>query len=167
MRPATREERADVEGSLDAIQGGLAARMRGDRDWAVFERDGRRIVALASPALLRMPPDLLEGAEGGLPLAALEDGLGLDLQGAVVFARETKRQTVRANEKGTRMFLYGRDLLGTSILEYDGRLRRGDHCVVVDPRGEGIGIGQVVGSFKGPGSAVRAVHDLGSYLRSQ
>ena len=90
-----------------------------------------------------------------------------DLQGAVRWAAQTDKQTVRVSEKATRLWLYGRNILGISVERYSHGLGRGDGCIVVNPRGEALGIGQVVGGFKGKGEAVEAVHDLGQYLRDQ
>lgn len=146
---------AGARPSADAAASGSPARGR------------PRAVVLVDGGVLAMPEALRQGATGGLQVGVLADGFALDLQGAVVMARETRRQAIRVNEKATRLFLYGRDILGTSILEFDPSLQRGDHCIVTNPRREALGIGRVVGNFKAPRSAVEAVHDLGSYLRDE
>jgi ribosome biogenesis protein Nip4 len=79
----------------------------------------------------------------------------------------TRRQTVRVSEQATRVFLYGKPILGDSVKSFDPRLNPGDVCIVSNPRWEAIGLGEVMGRFKGDRPAVRAVHDLGTYLRDQ
>ncbi len=135
--------------------------------------EARRTLCLATRELLQLPLELLLDAEhAGLPVGELEaDGqdtwFTLDLQGATRLAALTRAQTVRVRERAAHLFLYGRDILGESVLWYDGRLKPGDACVVCSPRGEALGIGAVVGRFKGQRSAVRPLHDLGSYLRDE
>lgn len=169
MRPATPEEEETVVGFFEAMEEGIFDRVARGHRLAVVERDGITFVALATDVALRLPPPLLEGAEaGGLPIGTLEAGtFHLDLQGAVLAARHTRAQTVRLTEHAARLFLYGRNALGTSVEQYDPSLEKGDACIVTNPRGEAVGIGVVVGSFKGPREAVRPVIDLGTYMRDQ
>lgn len=164
MRPATQEEEAAVRASLEAVERGLYERFLSGKRLCILA--GGEVV-LADPALLRLPAALLEGATGGLRVGQLGDGFALHLQGSVIFARETRNQTVTVIEKSARLFLYGRNILAGSILAFDPHLNPGDHCVVTNPRHEALGIGRVVGRFKGSGEAVHPVHDLGSYLRDQ
>lgn len=170
MRPASRDDATEVMAFYEGLDSGLWDRAAGRHALAVVERDGIRFANLATPELLRLPPELVEGAEGGgLPLGVLEDGrFHLDLQGAVLAARHSKRQTVRVREHAARLFLYGRNVLGESIEWADPGLERGDACIVCNPRGEAMGIGMVVGSLTGGrGESIRPVHDLGAYLREQ
>lgn len=169
VRYADPEEVDAVVGFLEGVARRLAQRVIGDRAIGVLdERDPPRVVLL-SPGLDRLPTDLVADSHaGGLPIGTLEDGVfRLDLQGAVLLARHTEVQGVRVREKAARLFLYGRDILGDSVLRADRRLQNGDACVVLNPRGEALGIGEVVGGFKGLRPAVRPLHDLGVYLREQ
>ncbi len=170
MRPATPAEVEDTRAFFDELDRGLAGRVLGGHRLAVVERDGIPFVCLVTPDVLdQLPGALHAGAHAaGLPIGILQDGaFHLDLQGAVLAARHTKSGTVRVSEHAARLFLYGRGTLGDSILWADRDLREGDPCIVTDPRGDAMGIGVVVGSFKGHREAVRAVHDLGTYLRDQ
>jgi hypothetical protein len=169
MRPATPEEQDAIGQAFEAIERGLWAKVAGSQEPAVAVRDGIAFATLAPRELLDLPAALLEGAEaGGLPIGTLEDGsFHLDLQGAVLASRHTRAQTVRVAEHAAQLFLYGRNILGDSVLFHDPRLQRGDACIVANPRGEAVGIGVVVGSFKGRREAVKPVHDLGAYLRDQ
>lgn len=168
MRQPTYDEETVVLGFFEAAQKGLAKKVQGGRDLAILDHEDGRIVTLVHPHVWTLPEDLWSDADGGLRIGTLEeDGFALDLQGAVRWAAQTDKQTVRVSEKATRLWLYGRNILGISVERYSHGLGRGDGCIVVNPRGEALGIGQVVGGFKGKGEAVEAVHDLGQYLRDQ
>ncbi|HUR62963.1 MAG TPA: hypothetical protein VM241_00625 [Candidatus Thermoplasmatota archaeon] len=169
MRRPTFDEETAVLGFFEAMEKGLAARILGLNDLAVVERDGNQFVCLVGSSLHGLPEALLEGCDAaGLPIGTLERGaFHLDLQGAVLLARKTERQTVRVTEHAARLFLYGRNVLGDSVERHDPRLERDDACIVVNPRGEAMGIGVVVGPFKGGRESVKPVIDLGTYLRDQ
>ena len=168
MRPCTAEEEQAVLGFLEGLDTGLSARLLGSHLLAVVERDGIPFACMATPELLGLPEELRSGAEsGGLVLGTLEDGFHLDVQGAVLVARHTKSQTVRVTEHAARLFLYGRNVLGDSIVWADRSLERGDACIVCNGRGEALGLGTVVGTLKGTREAIRPIHDLGTYLRDQ
>ncbi|MCA1811677.1 MAG: hypothetical protein LC623_06660 [Halobacteriales archaeon] len=169
MRRPTLDEETAVLGFFEAMERGLAAKVLGLNDLAIVERDGNQFVCLAGSSLHGLPPGLLEGCDAaGLPIGTLErGGFHLDLQGAVLLARKTERQTVRVTEHAARLFLYGRNVLGDSVERHDPRLERDDACIVTNPRGEAMGIGVVVGPFKGGREAVKPVIDLGTYLRDQ
>lgn len=169
IRPADVEETDAVRQGLDAIDPGLADALLAGDLLLVAEQEEALVVTATSPAVLGLPGQLLEGADhAGLRIGTLEDGrFALDLQGALLAASLTRSQTVRVSEKATRVWLYGRDIIGSSIEWYDGRLRTGATCIVCNPRGEGIGLGAVVGPLRGPRTAVQHILDLGTYLRDQ
>ncbi|HEX2065996.1 MAG TPA: hypothetical protein VHI93_04205, partial [Candidatus Thermoplasmatota archaeon] len=93
-RPTLAEEEA-VVGFFEAMEKGLAGKVVGLHDLAVVEREGHRFVCLVGSSLHGLPADLLAGADAaGLPIGTLEGGaFHLDLQGAVLLARKTERQT--------------------------------------------------------------------------
>ncbi len=167
MRRATQEEEAALRENLEAVEKTLFRRFMGDRRLAAIDRSDHVELALVDKAFFDLPAEIREGAEGGLKIGTLDEGFAFDLQGAAIFARETRRQTVTVHEKVAHLFLYSRDVLSQSILAFDKTLKPGDHCIVLNPRHEALGIGIVVGRFKGSGRAVEPVHDLGSYLRDQ
>jgi ribosome biogenesis protein Nip4 len=169
MRDLTHAEAEAVSDFFEGMEEGTFGKVLGPFRLAVVERDGIDFVVLATDMALRLPKEIMEGAHaGGLPIGTLEKGgFHLDLQGAVLAARHTKAQAVRVNEQASRLFLYGRNVLATSIESYDPSLERGDACIVTNPRGEALGLGVVVGSLKGTREAVRPVVDLGTYLRDQ
>ncbi len=168
MRQPTLDEEQEVLRFFNAAEKGLARKVLGDRVLAIHDGENR-VVSLVPKDLWDRPEDLWAmAAGGGLPIGVLDDdGFGLDLQGSIIWARETRAQVVRCSEQATRMFLYSKNILGDSVESFDPRLRDGDACVVSNVRGEGIGLGQVVGRFKGQTEAVAPLHDLGAYLRDQ
>jgi len=168
MRAATVEEEQAVLGFFEGLETGLAPRVMGRHALGVIERDGVPFAVLATPEALALPEPLLGDAlSGGLVLGTLEDGFHLDLQGAVLAAAHTKAQTIRLTEHAARLFLYGRNVLGDSIVWADRGLQKGDACIVCNARGEALGLGLVVGTLKGTREAVKPIHDLGTYLRDQ
>ena len=169
IRNTTHDEATEVLAFFEGMETGLSARIGGEYDLIVVQRDGIPFAAMATHQLLQLPKEVIAGAHtAGLPLGVLEDGsFHLDLQGAVLAARHSKAQTIRVTEHAARLFLYGRNVLSESVDWADPKLDKGDACIVCNPRGEAMGIGVVVGNFKGTGEAVRPVHDLGTYLRDQ
>ncbi len=168
VRQPTHDEEQEIMGFFNAAEKGLARKVLGDRGLAIHDGESR-VVSLVPKDLWKQPEDLWAlAAGGGLPIGVMdEDGFGLDLQGSIIWARETRAQVVRCSEQATRMFLYSKNILGDSVEGFDRKLTHGDACVVANVRGEGIGLGQVVGKFKGQTEAVAPLHDLGAYLRDQ
>lgn len=168
MRRAMGEEEAIVRDSLNAVDRDLYERFCSGKSLAVVDDDEGPIMVLVDEEVFGLPEELLYDAYGGLPIGRLtEDGFAFELQGAVIFARETRKQTVTVQELASHHFLYGKDVFGENILGFDPTLKTGEHCIVTNPRHEAIGIGLVVGRFKGNRPAVQSIHDLGSYLRDQ
>lgn len=169
MREVTDTEEEAALAFFEAVEEGLAAKIVGVSRLVACERDGNTFCCLLAPDALLLPEALrVDAPAAGLPIGTLEGGeFRLDLQGAVLMARHTRAQTVRVTDHSARLFLYGRNVLGESVEWHDPGLEREDACIVTNPRGEAMGIGIVVGSFKGAREAVRPVHDLGTYLRDQ
>ncbi len=168
MRQPTYDEETEVLGFFEAAGKGLGKKVVGDRDLAILDREDGRVVTLIDPTVWDLPEEVWGDAEGGLRIGTLEeDGFSLDLQGALRFAEHSRKQRVRVAEKASRLFLYGRNILGGSIESFSPGLKNGDAVIVTNPRGEALGIGVVVGTFKGRNEAVHPVHDLGQYLRDQ
>lgn len=168
MRAATVDEEQAVLGFFEGLETGLSARLTGRHALAVVERDGVPFACLVTPEVLALPEELRTDAHtAGLVIGTLEDGFHLDLQGAVLSSRHSKSQTVRLTEHAARLFLYGRNVLGDSIVWADRSLNKGDACIVCNARGEAMGLGLVVGTLKGTREAIKPIHDLGTYLRDQ
>jgi ribosome biogenesis protein Nip4 len=169
LRQATAGEEAAVRATLGALGGRVAEEVLGPSHVGVLGDGRNQQVVLLTAEVLALPPEILTGLDtAGLPIGALAgDVFTLGLQGAVLAGRHARLQSVRVSEHAAQLFLYHRDVLGSSVLHGDAALHKGDSCIVTNPRGETVGIGVVVGNFKGPQSAVRPLDDLGSYLRDQ
>lgn len=169
IRTATPDETGAVQEGLDAIHEGLADAILAGDLLLIVDRDGVQAVTAMAPAMLGLDEALWQDADhAGLRLGTLEDGaFQLDLQGAVLAASQTKRQTVRVIERAARLWVYGRDIIGESVLWGDPTLKRGAICILCNPRGEGLGLGKVVARLKGPRTVVENILDLGTYLRDQ
>lgn len=164
MRPTTEAETRTVMDGLDTWGDGVGDRVVGDGTlW--MDDDS---VCLLGPDAARLPDAVRDGAAGGLTIGAIQDdAFILGLQGAVLVAPHARRGVVRVTETASRLFLYHRRILGTSVLWADRKLRPGDGCIVASPRGEALGLGTVVGTLKGKREVIHPLHELGTYLRDQ
>lgn len=169
IRAADDAETRAITGFFEEIAPGSSAELWEDHDFWIVDRDDERVVCAASMDLAELPIEVLQDADHiGLRVGTMEDdGFRMDLQAAVLLAGESRNQTVRVSEHASRLFLYGKDVLGSSVVSWSRGMRNGDACIVVNPRWEALGIGEIVGPFKGKGPAVRPLHDLGTYLRDQ
>lgn len=143
----------------------------------------RRVIAVDRARLADLAP--YNPIHIGIPIAYLSrKGASLTLEGARLVTPMASRRTVRANEKGTQLFLYGRHLLVQSIRRVTGHPTAGDVVLVVeDATGRFLGTGVAAQPLEdmrggrggqsgpaGPDPGELAVHnqmDLGLYLRAQ
>lgn len=165
-RPA-REERTLINRALDR--------------WGVFEffkgkslmihENGGKIVCLVPgemDAIIRMQPYL-----AGLAIGELKKRFVPSMAGADLFARAGKRNEfyIIVNENAEKLVLYGRDILGESIVEASGTLGENELVIVLNKRLEAIGIGRT--RFAGRSLlqkgrvAVTTMVDAGYYLREE
>jgi len=66
----------------------------------------------------------------------------LGLEGAELIARHCKK-TITVNKKAEQLVLYGRDIFPNSVLAASEPLKRGERALVLNERGEAIGIAKV------------------------
>jgi 60S ribosome subunit biogenesis protein NIP7 len=94
------------------------------------------------------------------------------MQGADLIARTSKEfPHIVVNESAERLILYGRDVLGQSIVQTSGMLRENEIIILLNTRNEPIGIGRTKVSGEsllrqGKITVVTLV-DAGYYLRSE
>jgi len=171
VRIATDSESRTVFGFFEEVAPGSTKELFDDSDvWIVDQDDGGRVAAIATMDLASLPNDVIAtGDHVGLRIGSLEgNDFHLDLQGAVLLASVSRELSVRVNEQAARMWSYGKDILGDSVLWWPKSLRPGDACIVVNARWEAIGIGRIIGRGKGQTRpVVSPVHDIGTYLRDQ
>lgn len=169
IRAADDDQTRLVTGFFEEMAPGSSAELFEDHDFWIVDRDGTDVVCAASMDLAELPIEILQDSDHiGLRLGTIEgDDFHMDLQAAVLLSSVARAQYVRVSEHAARMFVYGKDILGSSVVSYARGLRNGDACIVVNPRWEALGIGEVVGAFKGKFPAVEPIADLGTYLRDQ
>lgn len=87
------------------------------------------------------------------------------LEAASRFGARNQTDRVIVNDQAAQLFLYGRDILGGSILHRDDGLRRGDLVWVADRDQNVLGLAHIVDAWSSRGPVLRPVIDLGWYLR--
>jgi len=156
------------DGILDRIEADWVLKVIGRAD----VEPHRRVFAMRAATL---PLAVFEPIFLGVPLAHLgRKGARLTLEGGRFIAPFASRRSVRVNEKGTQLFLYGRDLFAQSVVAVNGKPAVGDEVLVCDEAGLYLGIGVAAFPLRGPPRgtqkdtvAVRHRLDLGLYLRDQ
>lgn len=140
----------------------------GQLEWWMAERVGTLEVRLVSSELARA----LEGWGAESPSAAGErwgewkDGqLRPSLEAAVRLGGGTKRGRIVLTEEGAKAFLYGRDIGRDRIRSIDGQLRPEAIAIVCDPNGDVLGLAVLKNPADDSRFGLRAMKDLGWYLR--
>lgn len=158
--------------------------------WSVFEffeqnkmailiKDlgGKKAVCISSS---QVEPIVLSSApySAGMVIGELKKKkFSLNLQGAELFARINRDQGnafqfphVVVSEDAEKLVLYGRDIFGSSIVRATSGLNENQVVIILNARGEAIGIGRT--RFSGDvlqrnGVAVTTLIDAGHYLRGE
>lgn len=169
IRPADDGEARTVFAFFEEFAPGSSKDLFDDFDVWIVEDEGTDVVTVATMDLAELPAEIIEhGDHVGLRIGTFEHGdFHLDLQGATLLAGVTRSLSLRVNEQAARMWLYGHDILGDSVLQWPKGIGIGDACIVVNARWEAIGIGESLGRSKGQRPVVTPIHDLGTYLRDQ
>src|SRR5919198_1508065 len=94
------------------------------------------------------------------------------MQGADLIARTSKKfPHVIVNETAENLILYGRDVLGQSILKTSNMLRENEIVILLNTKNEPLGIGKTKASGESlllhGKSTIATLVDAGSYLRSE
>lgn len=167
MRLLNSDEIMVVEDFFNSIEHNLAENVLGEHVLAMGGNYAPDAVCLLVPGVADQIG--FETADhAGLRIGSLNgDHFGIDLQGALIMAPHTLRMRVQVRHKSAQAFLYGKAILGDGVKRHDKKLQPGDHCLVLDGHNDCLGIGEVIGKFKGLAPAIIPVHDLGTYLREQ
>jgi predicted RNA-binding protein (TIGR00451 family) len=167
FRRPTREETTRINRALDR--------------WGVFEffngkslmiqENGKKTVCL-------VPGDLEELAEMqpfamGLAIGELKKEFVPSVAGADLFARSGKRNDyyVVVNENAEKLILYGRDVMGNSIVKAPEMLDENELVIILNERQEAIGVGRT--RFAGRSLlqkgkiTITTLADAGYYLREE
>jgi 60S ribosome subunit biogenesis protein NIP7 len=108
-----------------------------------------------------------------MPIGQLTKQFSPSMPGADLFARVAKlnRHYVTVGENAEKLVLYGRDVMGESILECSRELDENDIVILLNHRGEAIGVGRT--RFPGMSLLTRGkitittLLDAGMYLRNE
>lgn len=168
FRELTRDERTVVYRAFD--RWGVYEHFSG-RDLIVAEGDAKMICLVSSelkPVASRLQPDY-----AGLAIGELKKTFVPTLPGADLFAKHSKndRYYVVVNDTAERLVLYGRDILGESIVSASEALDENQLVVILNTLKEAIGIGRT--RFAGRSllqkgkATITTVADAGQFLRDE
>jgi len=109
----------------------------------------------------------------GLVIGELKKQFVPSMAGADLFARSGKRSKlyITVNENAEKLVLYGRDVMGESIVEASDMLDENELVIILNSRLEAIGIGRT--RFAGKSLlnkgkiTITTVSDAGYYLRDE
>lgn len=109
----------------------------------------------------------------GLAIGEMKKQFVPSMAGADLFARAGKRNEfyITVNENAEKLVLYGRDVMGESIVEASGMLGENELVIILNDRLEAIGIGRT--RFAGRSLlqkgkvTVTTLMDAGYYLREE
>ena len=167
-RKPTREEKTLVGRTLDKWG---AFEYFKDKLLMIRESTGKKTVCLI--------PSELEGLAAmqpfsmGLAIGEMKKEFVPSMAGADLFARSGKRNRfyITVNENAEKLVLYGRDIMGNSIVEASEMLNENELVIILNYRLEAIGIGRT--RFAGRALlqkeriTVTTVADAGYYLREE
>lgn len=168
FREPTREERTRLNRALDT--------------WGVFEFFKDKVVVITEvtpnkvclisagigPILSKFEPEY-----AGLVIGELQKVFTPSMQGADLFARHSKKDHhyIAVNENAEQLILYGRDVMGDSIIHASDALDENQLVIIMNSRKEAIGVGRT--RFAGKSITqmgritVTTLADAGSYFRDE
>jgi 60S ribosome subunit biogenesis protein NIP7 len=143
-----------------------------DKEILVNETDNKtKEIYLLAPRA----KEILCGKEAycaGLKIGELKKKFLPSMQGADIIARKSRKFShIVVDENAEKLVLYGRDILGSSIMEISERLSENDIVVILNKNREAIGIGRTrfpAPLLLQPGKVtVTTIVDAGYYLREE
>jgi 60S ribosome subunit biogenesis protein NIP7 len=173
FRPASREELTQLRRSFD--KWGIFEFMESQQLMIKQDRTINKkevlITTKTSKEIFNL--QIFQPKYAGLTVGELRNKKLLpSLSGAEVIARHSKHfPYVMVNERAEVLVLYGRDILGDSVLEVSKRLGQNKIVIILNQNRESIGIGKtrysVENIFKKGKVTVYTLFDAGIYLRNQ
>lgn len=166
-RKPTREETTAINRAL-----GRWGAYEALKDSTFLIKDGKPDkVCIVSPALEERAITLQPYA-AGLEIGELGKQFTPTVAGAYLFARSGKsRLCVQVGDNAEKLVLYGRDVMGDSIIEADPDLDENELVIMTNQKGEAIGIGRT--RFAGKSLlqkgriTITTLADAGRYLRDE
>jgi ribosome biogenesis protein Nip4 len=171
MRKPSRRERTEINRALD--RWGAFGFFK-DKSLLIQVVDNKKIVCLVTDELentvLRM---MIDPYSAGLAIGELKKQFMPSIAGADLFARYGNRNKfyVVINDKAEQLVLYGRDIMGESIVDASDSLQENELVIVLNTKLEAIGIGRTrfsgrLLSQKGK-ITISNLADVGYYLREE
>jgi 60S ribosome subunit biogenesis protein NIP7 len=171
MREPSRRERTEINRALD--RWGAFGFFK-DKSLLIQVVDNKKIVCLVTDELentvLRM---MIDPYSAGLAIGELKKQFMPSIAGADLFARYGNRNKfyVVINDKAEQLVLYGRDIMGESIIEASEVLPENELVVLLNTRFDTISIGRT----RFPGKllfqkgrvTITNIADAGYYLREE
>lgn len=101
----------------------------------------------------------------GTVIGDIKDGwFRLGLEGAYLLGPLAQNRYAVVNEKAESLFLYGRDVIGPSVVEW--KAKKGNSVLVLNEKRECIGMGRLVEEPRNTSrTAIKNVRDRGWYVR--
>lgn len=163
-RGLTREEKTRINRALDK--------------WGAFDyfKDKTLLINDAQVCLVssELEPMVLKAQPGlaGLVIGELKKQFMPSIAGADLFARVRSKSDfyVKVNDNAEQLVLYGRDIMGESIVEASDKLKENELVIVVGSSGAiGVGRTRFAGKsvFQEGKITITTVIDAGYYLREE
>jgi 60S ribosome subunit biogenesis protein NIP7 len=141
----------------------------------IFQKDDTKkvMVCLVNSKIEELMADMVDPYSLGLVIGELRKQFIPSMAGADLFARYSKRNKfyIVVNENAEKLVLYGRDLMGESIVEASDTLTENELVILLNTSFEAIAIGRT--RFSGNlllqkgRVTVTTLDDAGYYLRDE
>jgi 60S ribosome subunit biogenesis protein NIP7 len=139
-----------------------------------YDRGKKAFVFLVNEKLEQVASDLADPYSVGLAIGELGKKQFIpSIAGADLFARHGKRNEfyIIVSEKGEKLVLYGRDIMGDSITEASDNLAENELVIVLSRASDAIALGRTRFSgrllFQKGKVTVSTITDAGYYLREE
>jgi len=141
----------------------------------ILQKDGTKkvMVCLVNSKIEELMADMVDPYSLGLVIGELRKQFIPSMAGADLFARYSKRNKfyIVVNENAEKLVLYGRDLMGESIVEASDTLTENELVILLNTSSEAIAIGRTRFSgnllFQKGKVTVTTIADAGYYLRDE
>lgn len=167
-RKPTREEMTAINRAL-----GRWGAYEALKDSTFLVKNGKpKIICIVSPALKEWAINLQPYA-AGLEIGELGKQFAPTVAGASLFARLGKKSRiyVQVGDNAEMLVLYGRDVMGDSIVEAVQDLDENELVIMTNQKGEAIGIGRTrfagKSLFQKGRITITTLADAGRYLRDE
>lgn len=137
----------------------------------VVQENGKKTICLVPKELEEFA--VLQPFVMGLAIGELKKEFVPSVAGVDLFARSGKRNRhyIIVNEKAEKLVLYGRDIMGDSIIEASDMLDENELVAILNDKGEAIGVGRtrfagILLLQKGK-ITITTIADAGYYLREE